>query len=103
MSFEGKRQIVPTSPTLPTKGGREWRKVGRVGKVGRVSDLSGKAHLARDHFEERAAIREFDGGQTRTEAERAALSEAAAAVGLAPETLQSLWAHSNQTTKTKGN
>jgi hypothetical protein len=43
-----------------------------------------------DHFEERAAIREHDGGQPRPEAEAAAMVEAAAAVGLDPEELRSL-------------
>jgi hypothetical protein len=38
--------------------------------------------LARDIFEERAAIREFDGGQTRAEAERAAWPEARRAAGI---------------------
>ena len=45
-----------------------------------------------DHFEERAAIREFDGGQTRAEAEAAALAEASWAVGVAPEALRQSWA-----------
>lgn len=30
---------------------------------------------AREHFEERASIREFDGGQSRRDAERAAMEE----------------------------
>ena len=38
--------------------------------------------LARDIFEERAAIREFCGGQDRAEAERAAWQEARQAAGL---------------------
>ncbi|WP_176559607.1 hypothetical protein [Rubellimicrobium roseum] len=42
---------------------------------------------ALDAFEERAAIREFDGGQTRAEAERAALGEVAQAFDIAPELL----------------
>jgi hypothetical protein len=40
-----------------------------------------------DSFEERAAIREFDGGQMRAEAVRAALGETARAYGITPETL----------------
>ncbi|WP_176556392.1 hypothetical protein [Rubellimicrobium rubrum] len=40
-----------------------------------------------DCFEERVAIREFDGGLGRQEAERAALGETAAAYGVAPEVL----------------
>jgi hypothetical protein len=35
-------------------------------------------------FDERAAIREFDGRQTRAEAERAALGETAIACGISP-------------------
>lgn len=38
--------------------------------------------LARDIFEERAAIREFDGGQDRETAERAAWAEARRAAGI---------------------
>ncbi len=38
--------------------------------------------LARDLYEERAAIREFDGGQDRAEAERAAWIEARRAAGI---------------------
>ena len=43
--------------------------------------------LALDAFEERAAIREFDGGQPRPEADRDALRETAAAYNIAPEVL----------------
>lgn len=38
--------------------------------------------LARDAFEERAAIRQFDGGQSRTEAEAAAWIESRRAAGI---------------------
>ncbi|MGR3548254.1 MAG: hypothetical protein ACU0DX_14060 [Roseovarius sp.] len=38
--------------------------------------------LARDLYEERAAIRQFDGGQDRDEAERAAWIEARRAAGI---------------------
>ena len=38
--------------------------------------------LARDLYEERAAIRQFDGGQDRDTAERAAWSEARHAAGI---------------------
>lgn len=38
--------------------------------------------LARDLYEERAAIREFDGGQDRAEAEAAAWQEARRAAGI---------------------
>ena len=36
---------------------------------------SGLDDVAREHFEERAAIREFDGGLSRRDAERAAMEE----------------------------
>ncbi|MCJ2087524.1 hypothetical protein MKK88_16265 [Methylobacterium sp. E-005] len=39
------------------------------------------------HFEERAAIREFEGGIARAEAERLALDETLAAFGPRPATL----------------
>lgn len=42
--------------------------------------------VALDSFEERAAIREFEGRQAQADAERAALAETAAAFGVAPET-----------------
>lgn len=45
-----------------------------------------------DRFEERAAIREHDGGQPRAEAEAAALAEVAQAAGMAPAALKRLWA-----------
>ncbi len=41
-----------------------------------------KIEDAIDHYEERAALREYDGGQTRSEAEREALIEAARAAGV---------------------
>jgi hypothetical protein len=37
-----------------------------------------------DLFEERAAIREYDGGQTRAEAEAAAVADVARSTGCAP-------------------
>jgi len=45
---------------------------------------------ARDAYEERAAIREFDRGQARAEAERAALAETAQAYGFPTFTLDHL-------------
>lgn len=44
--------------------------------------------LARDIFEERAAIREYLGGQSRAQAEAAALEEAAKATGMDPRALK---------------
>ena len=75
----------PTLPTLPTDRQAEGEKVGTVGTVGtgRVSDPEmTPEELARDIYEERAAMREHDGGQDRAEAERAAWQEARQAAGL---------------------
>ena len=76
---------LPTLPTLPTDHSARAEKVGTVGKVGtvRASDPElPPVELARDIFEERAAIRQFDGGQNRAEAERAAWPEARRAAGI---------------------
>ena len=76
------RQInpaLPTLPTLPTPRPADGRKAGKVGKVGTVRAADTQMtpeELARDLYEERAAIREYDGGQSRAEAERAAGIEA---------------------------
>lgn len=43
-------------------------------------------------LEERAAIREYDGGQERSEAEAKALADVAQVTGISPETLQRIWA-----------
>ncbi|MCJ2068461.1 hypothetical protein MKK75_06515 [Methylobacterium sp. J-030] len=57
------------------------------------SGLQAEAEAQRDredwfaHFEERAAIREFEGGFARAEAERLALDETIAALGPQPATL----------------
>lgn len=76
---------LPTLPTLPTDRQAEGGKVGKVGTVGR-GRASGPEmtpeELARDIYEERAAIREFCGGQDRAEAERAAWQEPRQAAGL---------------------
>lgn len=44
-----------------------------VAEVARWAD--GLDDATREHFEERAAIREFDGAQSRHDAERAAMEE----------------------------
>ena len=78
------RPDVPTVPTVPTRSPAQPGSVGGVGKVGTVRasypDMT-PDELARDLFEERAAIREFDGGQDRAEAERQAWVEAYRAAG----------------------
>jgi hypothetical protein len=76
---------LPTLPALPTDHPAEAGKVGTVGTVGTVRapdpEISPE-ELARDIFEERAAIREFDGGQDRAKAEHAARIEADTAAGI---------------------
>lgn len=79
------RRGLPTLPTLPTDHPAGAEKVGTVGRVGtvRASDPEMTPEvLARDLYEERAAIRQFDGGQDRETAERAAWSEARHAAGI---------------------
>jgi hypothetical protein len=44
-----------------------------------------------DAFEERAAIRQYDGGQPRLEAETCALADVAAALGQTPDSLRHRW------------
>ncbi|NAZ38160.1 hypothetical protein [Rubellimicrobium sp. CFH 75288] len=72
-------RIARAPDVRPESAGHEDRAAG-TGMYAASSD-------ARDAFEERAAIREFDGGQAQAEAERAALGEVAAAFGIAPEQL----------------
>lgn len=92
---------APSGPTGPT-GAFERRtekttsnQHGPTGPTGPTENRDGAAEaLALDSFEERAAIREHDGGQARAEAEAeaAALAEVATVAGMAPEALQALWA-----------
>ena len=80
-----KRRGLPTLPTLPTDRHAKTEKVGTVGTVGtvRVSDPEMTSEeLALDLYEERAAIREYEGGQDRAEAEAAAWQEAMRAAGI---------------------
>lgn len=46
----------------------------------------------RCELEERAAIREYDGGQSRSEAEAGALADVAEVTEIEPQTLASIWA-----------
>lgn len=93
----------PTKPTEPTRelhaGDRQSPEEGvssvssvSSGREGAVARPSPDDLDALDRFEERAAIREIDGGQPRAEAEAAALAETAEAVGASPEVLRRLWA-----------
>lgn len=95
---------VPAGPTGPTDSDRRWtekttqKQCGPTGPTkidqqfvaGAPAD-SHTLHLL-DHYEERAAIREYDGGQLRAEAEAGALAEAASLVGLTSNMLRKLWA-----------
>ena len=47
--------------------------------------------LIRDLLEERAAIREYDGGQARAEAEAGALNDVSRSAGIAAVELSRLW------------
>ncbi len=76
---------LPTVPTLPTDRQAEGGKVGKVGTVGtvRAFDPEMTSHeFSCDIYEERAAIREFCGGQFRPEAERDAWTEASDAADI---------------------
>lgn len=80
-----KCRALSTLPTLPTFAVGSAPTVGTVGTVGPSCDLKPenvRDELARDFFEERAAIRHFDGGQDAAEAERAAWLEARRAAGI---------------------
>lgn len=72
------RSPHPNPPNLPNRGGSDGAGLGRLGKLGTVCSQTPDMkpeELARDYYEERAAIREYDGGQNRAEAEAAALVE----------------------------
>ncbi|MCA1777478.1 MAG: hypothetical protein LC676_18260 [Loktanella sp.] len=86
-----KSPVLPNLPNRPNgeaSGGAGLGGLGGLG-TGRAFDPEmTPEELARDIFEERAAIREFDGGQSRHEAEAAAWQEARRAAGV---TLISEW------------
>lgn len=80
-----KCQTPPNLPNLPNRSASGGAGLGGLGGLGtvRVSDPEmTPAELARDLYEERAAIREFCGGQDRAEAEREAWQEAQRAAGI---------------------
>ena len=67
------RNVSPVSPTCPHSGGQS--KPLQTLAVPSVPNVPNRKHIAEDFreaFEERAAIREFDGGLDRVGAERAA-------------------------------
>lgn len=77
-----KRQSIPNPPNRPNGSATGGAGLGGLGTV-RASDPEiTPEELARDLFEERAAIREFDGGQDRAMAEREAWAEARRAAGI---------------------
>ena len=75
----------PNRPNRPNRGGSDGAGLGGLGGLGRGRACDPEMtpeELARDLHEERAAIREHDGGQDRAEAERAAWQEVRHAAGL---------------------
>ncbi|MGY6409898.1 MAG: DUF4326 domain-containing protein [Alkalilacustris sp.] len=84
--IEAQNQRGPTGPTGPTAT------EGGAAAAPPPAPTLAPGLEALDAFEERAAIREADGGQAREEAEAGALAEVAQAAGMAPEALQRLWA-----------
>ena len=90
-----KGRTLPNLPIRPDRNAAEETGLGGSGRLGavRASDLEmTPEELAIDAFEERAAIREYCGGQPRAMAEAAALAEVAQAIGRTPEALRRLWA-----------
>lgn len=77
------KQYSPTGPSGPT--------VIRTPSAAATFTVAGALDLL-DRYEERAAIREHDGGQPRVEAEADALVEAAKGAGLTANMLRKLWA-----------
>lgn len=80
-SGAGNKLNLPKQPPAP-----EVNSVNSVNSGGRKADAAPPdmtpEALALDIYEERAAIREFDGGQSRPEAEAAAWAEARRAAGI---------------------
>lgn len=77
----GKKLNLPKQPPGP-----EVNSVNSVNSGGQGADIAPPdmlpEELARDLYEERAAIREFDGGQERAEAEATAWQETRRAAGI---------------------
>lgn len=76
------RSNRPNRPNRHGSGGLELGGLGRLGTVSTSTPALKPYDLAVDHSEERAAIREYDGGQSRTAAARQALYAAAAGWGV---------------------
>lgn len=80
---------IGVNPTLPEIS--EQYQSGPSGPSGPTDEMA-RVGEALDSVEERASIREFEGGQTRVDAGAAALAEVARAAGMSPEALLGLWA-----------
>ncbi len=73
----GLREVATaTVATVATQGTDKLPTVANVAKVA-VANFTNPATIDREAFEERAAIREFDGGFNRQDAERLALADLA--------------------------
>src|SRR6056297_2215809 len=73
------QQVAPNPPNRPNPSASGEAGLGGLGRLGtvRASDPEmTPEELARDLYEERAAIREYDGGQDRATAEAKAWKEA---------------------------
>lgn len=73
------RSPHPNPPIRANRSGSEGAGLGKLGRLGTVCSqlpVMTPEELARDLYEERAAIREYDNGQDRANAEAAALIEA---------------------------
>ena len=78
----GEAPTLPIRPIHPTRKADDGAGIGEIKRIGTPADQSEKVTDAVDHFEERAAIREYDGCQHRREAEREAMIEADRAAGI---------------------
>src|SRR6056297_206054 len=79
------RAARPNRPNRPNRSASGRAGLGGLGGLGTVRAPDPEMtpeELARDLYEERAAIREHDGGQSRPEAEAAAWPEARRAAGI---------------------
>ena len=91
LKAEHGRRPPATIATSATRTPLPARKLPRVAEVAEVAApralTPNRLAEALDAFEERAALREFDGGQPRAEAEHDALHETAAAFSISAEVL----------------
>lgn len=85
MWFDTRAALAEIAGSPPTEHAPRVAVVAKVAAP--LPEMTPEA-LALDLYEERAAIREFDGGQSRPEAERAAWTEARRAAG---ETILEQW------------